>query len=251
MALTEVQRQRLVEDGYLQLPGMVPQERVAAALRAINSSLGDRGMAPDDLPTLRSQSYCGELIHDRAILDLLYGSGLWGLAEELVATDGLQAVDKGQIALRFPTMAAPGAVRPHLDGMYSPTNGVPKGEILNYTMLVGVMLSDVTEAGRGNLTVWPGSHRQHGAYFAEHGPQALLDGMPPVDKAPPVQLLGRAGDAVLCHYLLAHGVAPNVGPDIRYAVYFRLRHSDHDARKWDSMMDPWIEWEGLRPAGAH
>ena len=59
MALTDEQTQRLVEDGYLQLPGAVPEERVAAARRAINASLGDRGMAPDELPTSAASRTAG------------------------------------------------------------------------------------------------------------------------------------------------------------------------------------------------
>jgi ectoine hydroxylase-related dioxygenase (phytanoyl-CoA dioxygenase family) len=134
--------------------------------------------------------------------------------------------------------------------MYSPTNGVTKGTISSYSALVGVMLSDVDAESWGNLALWPGTHRLNGAYFSEHGPQSLLDGMPAVELPTPVQLTGQAGDAVLCHYLLSHGISVNVGPRVRYAIYFRLRHVDHEAHNWQSMVDPWYEWDGIRPVAS-
>ncbi|HEX6970994.1 MAG TPA: phytanoyl-CoA dioxygenase family protein, partial [Limnochordia bacterium] len=97
----------------------------------------------------------------------------------------------------------------------------------------------------GNLTVWPGTHRLYEAYFREHGPEALLNGMPPIELPEPVQLTGRAGDVVLCHYQLAHGVAMNVSPHVRYAVYFRLTYSER--QDWRApMTDIWLEWPGMR-----
>ena len=153
----------------------------------------------------------------------------------------------GQIALRFPTRQDP-PPQPggHLDGMYSPHNGVPKGEIHNFTMLVGVVLSDVDAPFSGNFTVWPGTHHVYERYFAEQGPQSLLEGMPKVEVPQPVQTTARAGDVFLVHYQVAHGAAVNVSPHTRYAIYFRLTHVDHDTRKWETMTDIWLDWEGMR-----
>ncbi len=83
-------------------------------------------------------------------------------------------------------------------------------------------------------------------YFRARGPQALLEGMPEVPLAGSVQLTGEPGDAVLCHYQLGHGITGNSSPNIRYAIYFRLTHVDHDAIHWECMTDIWREWEGLR-----
>ena len=130
--------------------------------------------------------------------------------------------------------------------MYTPTNGVPKGTISNFTALVGVVLSDIPDADMGNLTVWPGSHLQYEQYFRDRGPEALLNGMPDVPLSDPVQLTGQPGDAVLCHYQLGHGIAGNSSPDIRYAIYFRLKHVEHDAVHWECMTDIWREWAGMR-----
>jgi len=48
------------------------------------------------------------------------------------------------------------------------------------------------------------------------------------------------------HYMLGHGIAGNVSPNIRYALFFRLMHVDHDRYQWECMTDVWAEWEGMR-----
>jgi hypothetical protein len=245
MELSYAQKQALVEHGYVHVPGVVPPVMVDAALRAINASLGE-GMNVADMPRLRAQSYCPELQREPVITGLLNATPALSLAESAIGKGRLRPAGGGQIALRFPTMQdPPGAPRPHLDGMYTPTNGVPEGQILNFTMLLGVMLSDLPRPNAGNLAVWPGTHRIYEQFFREHTPQSLLNGMPDVPLPQPVQMLGRAGDVVLCHYQLAHGIAPNASPHVRYAIYFRLTHVDHDGQKWEAMTDIWREWEGL------
>ncbi len=246
MNLTDEQKQQLYEHGYVKLPGVVPPERVHTALRAINASIGTRGIDPDKLPTFRSQSYCPELQRDAAITGLLMDSPVWDIAESAIGAGKIQPVNSGQIALRFPSMEPPGEPRPHLDGMYTPTNGVPEGTIGNFTALIGVMLSDLPTGYAGNLALWPGTHHQYQEYFRQHGPQSLLKGMPHIDLPEPEQVTGKAGDVVLCHYQLAHGITGNGSPHTRYAIYFRLFHVEHASLKWESMIDIWREWEGMR-----
>ena len=62
----------------------------------------------------------------------------------------------------------------------------------------------------------------------------------------PQQLIADPGDAVLCHYQLGHGIGGNSSPHIRYAIYFRLSHIEHDANHWECMTDIWREWDGMR-----
>jgi hypothetical protein len=242
------QKQTLYRDGCVLLPGAVPRELVDAALRAINASLGDAGIDPAQLARFRAQSYCPELQGARVITDLVNASEVWSLAESAIGPGQIGPLGHGQIALRFPSTEPPRPPHPHLDGMYTATNGVPKGTIRNFTALIGVVLSEVAHAEMGNLTVWPGSHLQYERYFRDRGPQALLEGMPDVPLAEPRQLTGAPGDAVLCHYQLGHGIAGNTSPGIRYAIYFRLKHVDHDAIHWECMTDIWREWAGMRAA---
>jgi len=117
--------------------------------------------------------------------------------------------------------------------------------------------------GEGNLCVWPGSHlRMRGLMRWPDGRvqrrRALeedrgegyddADGPLP-DLGPATHLQLRAGDVVLAHHLLAHCGGPNLGAEIRYMLYFRVRHAD-----WASMVerrdlanDLWCDLPGVKP----
>ena len=247
MKLNTLQRREFYEQGFIHIPGVVPRIMVNDALRAINTSLGDQGIDPAQITKYRSQSFAPEVQTQKPITNLYNKTPAAELAESLIGANDIKPIKAGQIALRFPgAQDPPRESAPHLDGMYSPHNGVPKSRILSFTMLLGVMLSDVTEPFAGNLTVWPGTHLLYEKYFREHGPEALLEGMPPVNLPPPKQLMGKAGDIVLCHYQLAHGVAANVAPHPRYAIYFRLFHTNHDVQWKEAMKDIWMEWAGMQ-----
>jgi hypothetical protein len=244
--LTLAQKQTLYENGFVKLPGLVSQELVHNALRAINSSLGSAGVDPAQLDIFRSQSYCPEVRPTTYITDLLYASPLWSLAESAIGVEAIQPIKSGQIALRFPSMNASQQLEAHIDGMYTPTNGVPKGKILNFTALIGIFLSDIPHEFAGNFTVWPGTHLIHSDYFRQHGPQSLLNGMPQVSLPTPVQITARTGDAILCHYLLGHCAAGNASPFIRYGIFFRLTHKNQDNWRWETMTNPWLGWAGMQ-----
>ena len=243
-ALTGPQRAALRDQGYVVLPGLVPRVRYEAALTAINTSLG-RGLRPEDGPRFRATSFCPELQRSNVILDLFRETPASAAAASLVGGDGLERVTTGQIALSFPAEKETRPPHAHLDGLYTPDNGVPAGSVLSFTMLAGIVLSDVTTPDAGNLVAWPGSHRALEACFRERGPKSLLEGMPDIDLGKPEPVLARAGDVVLCHYQLAHAAGPNTSPHVRYAVYFRLKRKGHDRQKWECLTDVWREWPGI------
>lgn len=246
MPLNYFQKQAFYRDGFVQVPGVVPQVMVDSALRAINHSIG-QGLPEEQMTRFRVQSFCPELQGDPVLTDLFNKTPALPLAESLIGEGKIRPVRGCQVALRFPIQQdPPPPPRPHLDGMHTPTNGVPEGTIMNFTMLVGILLSDLSAPYSGNFTVWPGTHHLYERYFREHTPQSLLDGMPPVELPEPRQITGKAGDVVLVHYELAHAAAANISPHVRYALFFRLTHVDHDAHKWEAMTDIWLEYEGMR-----
>lgn len=245
MHLTHAQKQEFYQNGYVKIPGVVPQVMIDAAVRAINASVG-QGIDPAQVPIYQARSFCPELQREAVITDLFNKTPAFALAESLIGVGKIKPTGAGQIALRFPTLQDPPTPpRPHLDGMHTPTNGVPAGTIRNFTMLLGVALSDVTMPYAGNLTVWPGTHHLYEKYFREMGPAALLHGMPAIEIPEPVQLLAKAGDIIMAHYELAHGVAQNVSPHPRFAIYFRLYHVEHERYGHATMADIWREWEGM------
>ncbi|HSZ82426.1 MAG TPA: phytanoyl-CoA dioxygenase family protein [Polyangia bacterium] len=250
MPLTADQARALVDEGYLLVPGLVARDRVDAALKAINHSLGERGIDKDALWTMRAQTFCPELVSAPPVLDLFRGTGLAALAEDALGAGNVRAPTTGQIALRFPQeLATPRAPHPHIDGMPGPLNGVSPQTIFHFTALGAVFLNEVELPFHGNFTVWPGTHATLARHFAAHGTEGLLTGFPPIAMPAPRQLRVRAGDALLAHYQLAHGAAPNVGPHVRYAVFFRLFHAAHDPASTATMTDLWREWDGVRSLG--
>ena len=138
----------------------------------------------------------------------------------------------------------------HIDGYHTPENGVPDdGVVRNFTLLLGIMLSDVREPFSGNFTVWPGTHHRMQRYFRDHGVNSLQGGavnglglrMPK-----PVHVLGHAGDTVLAHYQVAHTASPNLSGDVRYMCFFRLSVRNLGSHRVASMLDIWRDWPALR-----
>ena len=246
--LDQEQRRRFRQDGYLLLSGIVPRPLVDDALRAINASLGSEGMAKEQLPTYRARTFTPELIRSEPLLRLFHGSPLASVCQAALGGPGkLRPPTEAQIALRFPTLASGGgAAVPHIDGISAPGNGVPPGTLYHFTGLAGVFLSDVPAADRGNLTVWPGSHEVVSRHLQSQGVDAIVDRFPDLALGQPVPVLAQAGDAIIAHYQLAHGIAPNRGPHVRYATFYRLFHTDHERLGTRPLVDPWLEWEGLQ-----
>jgi len=250
MQLTRQQKLDFYENGYIRIPGVVPQLMVDAAKHAINHSLGEEGMNKDDLPFLRAQSYCKEIRNAKAITDLANRTPIIPLFESMFGEGNVLPPGGGQIALRFPHAPYADRAEPHghLDGLGSGTNGRPKGDYhRGFTALAVILLSDLPEAYSGNFTVWPKSHRFFQEYFTTNGHEILAQGMPRLELPEgPVQITGKPGDVVFTHHQLVHTAAPNHSPDIRYAAIFRIRHKECEANGKAAYTDIWKEWPGIR-----
>jgi hypothetical protein len=252
MELTPRQKLDFYEQGYLKLPGVVPQVMVEAARHAINHSIGEEGMGKDDLVAMRSRSYCQELQNASVITDLFNKSPIPSIAESLIGKGNVIPPTSAQIALRFPgpLFTDPNPPRGHLDGLGTGTNGIPKGEYRRgFTGLVVILLADVPEPYSGNFTVWPRSQQFFERFFKENGDQVLAEGMPRVDLPEgPIQMTGKAGDIILTHHQIVHCAAPNASANIRYAAIFRLRHIETEQIGRAAFTDIWREWPGVRAA---
>lgn len=78
--------------------------------------------------------------------------------------------------------------------------------------------------------------------------------LPNINVGDQYQILANAGDIVICHYQLPHRAAPNISPNIRMAVFFRIYHKhlpfehpvDCNIRHF-SMTNLWaIGWSGMK-----
>jgi hypothetical protein len=165
-----------------------------------------------------------------------------GLLGNFILNQGLKVANRQQAAAGNGEYANPNAadkeynVMPnwhqswHIDNWPNPLmkSEIPDG-VENFTMLVGVLLSDVDGPLKGNLTVFPSAHTLlEEAIATAGGPQALfttdpneyqnVDAMRDPQSASlrklmavvqprmplPVQVQGRAGDIVIAHYQMAH-----------------------------------------------
>lgn len=257
MTLTAAQKQRLAADGYVVVPGLVPDGLVGAALREINHGLG-LTKRPNKDAYADSHDYLSQYVSTPAIMDLLHKSPAWPLAESLLGAGRIEEVTQAQIALRFPSERDDSVSERtiHVDGLYSKRDGVFSKRAgktrVRYTLGLGVMLSDVPRPDMGNFTVYPGSHRLIADKIKKGGLESLKTGLENNLKLPPpVQVTGKAGDVVLFNYQLAHDKERNISADIRYMIYFRLWHTDAWAdpsveatRK--ALEAVWREWPGMR-----
>ena len=192
------------------------------------------------------------------LLALARNDVVWRIVERFLGAGNADPNVGAQVALRFSggvhddLTASGSAVRRKLGGRDWHTDGMRQGRKHSFSILLGVALSDMAVEDVGNLCVWPGSHRfchsamRHpdGKIQRDRGWEAGDGALP--DLGAPTQLLLRAGDIVLAHSELAHAGGPHLGPDIRYMVYFRVRH-----RGWGGMADAflrdmWCDYEGLK-----
>ncbi|KAL4160043.1 hypothetical protein PRNP1_000614 [Phytophthora ramorum] len=249
--LSESQRRSFMQNGYLQIRGAVPLLLANAALRRINHDLGIPGRMIDG-GVEGNIKLAGNTSNSDPVLDLYYLSDVCKYVEALVGADQVVPPQGAQIALRFPELGEP---REPL-GTEWHTDGMRQGRLHPFTLLAGIALSNVPEPLCGNLTVFPGSHVSLQSRLTADGKlqghddecykadSVWGDGTLP-DLGTPVQLLAARGDMVLAHPNLAHRGGLNFSPDIRYQVYFRIKHKHLDELQEQCSTDLWADLQGL------
>jgi len=277
----KLEKQQLIDDGFLIIRGLIPRKIVDNAVRAINSKL----VTDHSHQTLASG-------HEDPVTDLWNKTPLPSRVNDFTGPlkQDPWPFKHAQIALVAPGSGCgktPDEKHSnfvpwkgwengwHIDGLADPHNAfTPKGEIHGFTALVGVLLSDVNEPLSGEFVVYPGSHYNLARIYGRDPTNLTLmrkEGTKSLEIAKkeqqsddskrggnskwpaPVHFTGKAGDVIICNFLLAHNVAPNRSPNIRYAVYFRLHSTLFPEGKfwWKcfrpvAMALPWHDWGGLR-----
>jgi len=273
--LQDSDRQQFLDCGFVLLPNIVSQELRTKALHAINKSLGRIPI------TNRNTTSCPELVSAEPLLNLFHASGCASLTSKLLAPGfyppplcfiNLQYPGDGCVDEQQPTDPEGWHLMPErepsplphwqsywkIDGLPAPANG-PNDEnhfVRNYSLLVAVFLSDVDLDNHGNVTLWPGSHLGIQAMLRARGGALAALNSGKIDRpvihnnqleSVPQQLSVKAGDVLLCHYQVAHTHAPNLGPDIRYVVYFRVYSHQHtpNSMRAEAMDNVFLDFEGL------
>jgi len=247
--------------GYLPLHGAVGQSAASAALQSPSVQQALQKAITGDGSDLW-QSFGSK---DPEVLAL--AAAVWPTVEKMLGS-AVPLPSHAQVAIKLPGDAPqpPGMIPPnaHIDGLHTPFNGIPAGEVRNFTLLVGVALTPTTTPNVGNFGVFPGSHFALSRAVKRIGLDAALqtlssstNGSDCVRKlvdlsklAPPMPLLVDAGSAYLAHYQTIHYVQPNVNGDgPRVAVYFRVTRPgrEGEARTYPAALaDPMLEMPGLR-----
>jgi hypothetical protein len=241
--LTQAQLRGFAERGYVIVPNVARRRLIDAALREIDGMIA-REPPPDGKRGFHFY-WRNALASSDPLLALLVGCPAFQIAEAMIHPLRLRAPEQAQVSLNIPpNNHRPGG--PHLDGLTPPE---PSGRPGTFTLLAGIFLTDQQAPDMGNLWVWPGTHRTCAAYLRAHGPEALLGLAHPEFELPkPEQVVGRAGDLLLAHYMLGHNMGGNASPTVRRVVYFRLQSESHAQRWRDCVQDTLLEFAPVRAA---
>jgi ectoine hydroxylase-related dioxygenase (phytanoyl-CoA dioxygenase family) len=247
--LSDDDLRQFARDGYLLLPGVVPETLLAEADREIDGLISEASPHEGDggagtnlwFPPRDRLPRCDAALRESPALRI---------AEELVAPLALDhAFDHIQVATTVPPYDhVPGG--PHIDG-HGPGQDPPE----SFTMLAAILLTDQTTRQSGNLWVWPGSHLDHQRLFVEHGTRALQPTgghstllQPPLELQPAVPVIGGRGDLLLAHFMLGHNKGGNTAAQVRRTIYYRLAAPGHASRWESTFLDPWTEYLPVREA---
>ena len=212
----------------------------------------------------------------REVIELIYSESVCGMAEQLLGTPLRQAVVDGT------PMGSEGPAWP--GGPTDPALGnegargvyctLPYGDrppepdachTDGHPFQLGVVgLIDDTPAGGGAFKVWPKSHRRLFRTFRLRYDQPRIPHYPhlpsfngivhtdeyiaaieELNRQPPVECWGKAGDIVFWHHRLAHMAGHNHSDVIRQAVLADFWKPDLDEYRHRPVEeDMWQEWSG-------
>ncbi|MFJ2186706.1 phytanoyl-CoA dioxygenase family protein [Kitasatospora sp. NPDC087861] len=205
-------------------------------------------MNPDLINAYTQRTFGPELGSHPDLIALFVDFPAIELAGDLLGS--LRPVSTVQLQIRIPEeqleQAQPEKAM-HVDGVACPH--LDADELRTFSLLVGVVLSDVTDPQGGALRYQPGGHLAMAEWFRTEWSLGITEQVPPdLDARAGTPLLGQPGDPLLMHHLVPHAVGRNLGPEPRIMAYFRVEHSDHGRRRLQALQDPWLDYPGLSQA---
>jgi hypothetical protein len=197
------------------------------------------------LANYTQRTFAPELGSHPDILALFAQSGVVGLVRDLVGD--FAPITTTQIQIRVPQTALQ-QVQPdkamHVDGVACPH--LDPAELRTFSLLVGVVLSDISDPAGGALRYVPGGHVRMAQWFGTEWSLGITDQVPPhIDAEQGVAFLGKPGDVLLMHHLVPHAVGQNYTTTPRIMAYFRVSHVDHPSRRLEALRDPWLDFPSL------
>lgn len=247
MPLTSDELADFATNGMLVQRGIVSSDLIGPARSLTQRWYRDR-MDPAEIPAHTRKTFAPDLGSHPDLLALFTHSGVRDLVASLVGE--FQPVTTAQIQIRVPEPAPP-YTQPdkamHVDGVACPH--LDPAELRTFSLLVGVVLSEVTDPDSGALRYVPGGHLRMAEWFRTQWPLGMTDQVPPdIDTEQGTPLLGRPGDVLLMHHLVPHAVGRNRSAAPRVMVYYRISHIHHASRRLDALRDPWLDYPALTAA---
>jgi len=184
-----------------------------------------------------------------ALMATLHEAPVFAMAEEMLGTGQINPNTGPGPHLVFPSgdqeWKLPGVG--HLDGYYTPTNGVPEGTVGVWQICATIYVDAVRPRGAG-FTIWPRTHRKSTEFFRTHSLLSLKGGVPeghfPIGA--PLEVTGPAGTVCFWHGQLLHSGSKNVNDTIRMALIARLARKDSTDILFESPDDMWEYWDGMK-----
>lgn len=243
MKLSTEELMAFIADGAVVRRGFVGRRLVDRARVLIDQWY--RGMDIENLATYTQRTFAPDLGRHPDLLALFSSSGIIGLVASLL--DEFRPVDTAQIQIRVPEkdFAAAQPEKPmHVDGVACPH--LDPEELRTFSLLVGVVLSDVTDSRGGVLRYVRGGHMRMAEWFRSEWSLGLTEQTPPqIEAEHGVPFLGRPGDVLFMHHLVPHSVGRNYTEEPRVMVYFRVSHIDHATRRLEALRDPWADYPAI------
>ncbi|TCR22903.1 phytanoyl-CoA dioxygenase family protein [Streptomyces sp. BK205] len=244
MSLTHDEKAGFVRDGIAVRRGLVPENLITRAKSLIDDWVREQ-MDASQISAYTQRTFAPELGQHPDLLDLFANSGAVELATELLGD--IQPVTTTQIQIRIPeetlTTSQPEKAM-HVDGVACPH--LDPDELRTFSLLVGVVLSDISDPDGGALRYLPGGHHTMARWFGTEWSLGVTEQVPPqIDTESGTPFLGKPGDVLLMHHLVPHSVGNNYTSTPRVMAYFRVSHPHHAQRRLEALRDPWLDYRPL------
>ncbi len=247
--LSMVDKQFFKDNGYLIKRSVLSCDQVEAARNSLWSGIDADRDDPSTWVGAGPRVPCPG--SDPSINATVNESPVFSMMEEMVGHDQLQSGVPGP-HLVFPSgddqWSEP--KHGHLDGYYTPTNGVPEGTVGYMTLNVTIYVEDIAPRG-GCFTVFPGTHKMAHEYFKTKSLLSVRGGSSQEiwsDEEMPkaVEFTGNRGDVCFWHGQMVHSGTKNVNENIRMALIGRFRRKDSSDICFETPEDMWKYWEGIQ-----
>jgi len=237
IGLTAGEKETFIRDGAIVRRGAVAPALVDRA-RSLIEDWYRAELDASLIDTYTQRTFAPHLGSHPDLLALFHHSGV----EELVGSllGDIRPVSTVQIQIRIPddqiAQAQPEKAM-HVDGVACPH--LDPEELRTFTLLVGVVLSDISDPRGGALRYVPGGHLQMAEWFRTEWSIGMTDQVPPnIDAEQGTALLGSPGDVLLMHHLVPHAAGRNTSTAPRVMAYFRVSHARHDRQRLEALRDP-------------